>query len=173
MAPRTLQCENNYDHEVFNGDLGYVLDVDPVEKRVAVAFPPSLGGGAPHVVEYQGRMLDQIQLAWAITVHKAQGSEYPTTVIPLSAVQKPLLNRRIFYTALSRAKDLAIVVSTGPALRAAIADAGDERRQSHLRTKLEALLAGAAGGRTPEPERALGDGPLRSSDASEGMATLV
>ena len=147
VGDRVLQTENNYDEAVFNGDLGRVTKADPQEGRLWVAFPSAAGAGREHVVQYSGRLLDQLQLAWAITVHKAQGSEYPAVIIPVSLDQRPLLNRRVLYTGLSRARSLAVLVATRQAMELAVQHTGDERRQSELGTK----LAGALGGSCPPP----------------------
>ena len=147
VGDRVLQTENNYDEAVFNGDLGRVTKADPQEGRLWVAFPSAAGAGREHVVQYSGRLLDQLQLAWAITVHKAQGSEYPAVIIPVSLDQRPLLNRRILYTGLSRARSLAVLVATRQAMELAVQHTGDERRLSELGTK----LSGALGGSCPPP----------------------
>ena len=153
VGDRVLQTENNYDEAVFNGDLGRVTKAEPQEGRLWVAFP-SAGAGQDHVVQYSGRLLEQLQLAWAITVHKAQGSEYPAVVIPLCLNQRPLLNRRILYTGLSRARQLAVIVATRQALDLAVQHTGDERRQSMLSTKLEGALGRGAATSQPAPTHA-------------------
>lgn len=129
---RVMQVENDYDKEVYNGDLGLVRAIDTVREEV--------------VVDYEGRLvaygfgeLDQVVLAYATTIHKAQGSEYPAVVVPLTTQHYPMLQRRLVYTAVTRGKRLVVIVGQKKAL--AIAVRGDARTRRW--SKLREWMAGA------------------------------
>ena len=91
MRDKVIQTENDYDKDVFNGDVGIVEKVDLVEQQVAVRFDERL-------VKYDFGELDEISLAYAITIHKSQGSEFPAVVIPLATQHYMLLQRNLIYT---------------------------------------------------------------------------
>ena len=127
---RVIQLRNNYERDVFNGDLGVIRQVtmDPV--TVAVEFE-----GARRVV-YEPAELDEIRHAWAITIHKSQGSEFPAVVIPVSTQHFVMLQRKLIYTAVTRGRRLVILVGERRALEIAVDKAGDERRWTGLRERL-------------------------------------
>jgi len=113
---RVLQLVNNYDKDVFNGDQGYIVEAYPRERRLIVDFPQSGGRAAAYgesKKEYQGIELAQLELAYAITVHKAQGGEAKHVVMALSPQHGRMLTRRLVYTGLTRAKELLVVVAPG------------------------------------------------------------
>jgi exodeoxyribonuclease V alpha subunit len=89
--------------DVFNGDLGTVSAIDSEEQEVEVTFPS-------HTVVYDNADLNEISLAWAVTIHKSQGSEIRVVIIPLFMQQYLMLNRNLLYTGLTRAKKLAVLV---------------------------------------------------------------
>ena len=97
-----IQTENDYDKGVFNGDIGQVLAIDPAEQELDVDFD------GPQVA-YEFGELDELSLAYAITIHKSQGSEFPAVVIPLATQQFMLLQRNLIYTGVTRAKQLVVL----------------------------------------------------------------
>ena len=149
---KLIQIRNNYEKNVFNGDIGVVERVDPGEGALWAAFDGEL-------VEYTGGSLDEVVHAFAVTVHKSQGSEYPAVVVPLHTQHFPMLQRNLVYTALTRARRLAVFVGTKKALAIAIKNARVRRRWSRLAERLRSaagLPALARGEDIPEetaPER--------------------
>jgi exodeoxyribonuclease V alpha subunit len=108
-----MQIENDYDKEVYNGDLGVVSRIDPEEGEVAVDFEG-------REVIYGFAELDELVLAYATTIHKSQGSEYPAVVIPLTTQHYPMLQRNLVYTGVTRGKRLVVLVGQRKALAIAI-----------------------------------------------------
>lgn len=137
---KVIQTENNYDKEVFNGDIGQITALDPLEKEVRIDFE-----GREVVYDYGE--LDEIALAYAITIHKSQGSEFPAVVIPIATQQYLLLQRNLIYTAITRGKKLVILVGQRRALEMAIRNNRTTRRYGGLLARLRA----AAGATSPEP----------------------
>ena len=129
---KVMQLCNNYDKGVFNGDLGRISAVDPEEGSVKVDF-------IDRVVNYESDELDEINLAYATSVHKSQGSEYPAVVLPLHTSHYLLLHRSILYTAVTRGKKLVVVVGSRKALAMAIRNFRVEKRNTGLMEKLAAL----------------------------------
>jgi exodeoxyribonuclease V alpha subunit len=129
VRDKVIQTENNYDKEVFNGDIGQVSRVDPVEREATVSF-------AEREVVYDYGELDQLSLAYAITIHKAQGSEFPVVVIPLAMQHYLLLQRNLLYTGVTRGKRLVVLAGQEKALAAAVRNNRVERRFSGLRWRL-------------------------------------
>ncbi|HEU5161585.1 MAG TPA: AAA family ATPase, partial [Thermoanaerobaculia bacterium] len=131
LAPgdKVMQTENDYDKDVFNGDLGVVRSVD-VQNRTAVI---DFDGRA---VEYEAAELDAIALAWATTIHKSQGSEYPAVVIALLTEQAIMLQRNLLYTAITRGRKLVVLVGQKKAIAMAVRNASARRRYSKLRERL-------------------------------------
>ncbi|MBI1741882.1 ATP-dependent RecD-like DNA helicase [Candidatus Acetothermia bacterium] len=130
VGDKVMQIRNNYEKDVFNGDIGRVLDVDRIEQQVSVLFP---GRGR---VEYEVADLSELVPAYAITVHKSQGSEYRAIVLPLLTQHYVMLQRNLLYTALTRAKELAVLVGTKKALMIAIKNNPVVQRNSQLALKL-------------------------------------
>jgi exodeoxyribonuclease V alpha subunit len=126
-----LQTENNYDKDVFNGDIGQIVTIDPDEREVAVRFDQ-------REVSYDYGELDELSLAYAITIHKSQGSEFPVVVIPLAMQHYLLLQRNLIYTAITRGKQLVIVIGQSKALAAAVRNNRTGRRFSGLLARLKA-----------------------------------
>ncbi len=106
---RIIQLTNDYNREVFNGDLGIILAIDTVEQEVAVQY-------GERTVVYDYADLNEIALAWCVTIHKSQGSEYPVVILPIYMQHYMMLTRNLFYTGLTRAKKLAIVVGAKKAI---------------------------------------------------------
>jgi exodeoxyribonuclease V alpha subunit len=136
LAPgdRVLQTENDYDREVYNGDLGLVTAVDPGEGALRVSFEG-------REVTYGFDDLDTLQLAWATTIHKSQGSEYPAVVIPLAMTHYAMLERNLLYTAVTRGKRLVVLVGD----RRAVAVAAKRSSAGRRVTRLAGLLRERAG----------------------------
>jgi exodeoxyribonuclease V alpha subunit len=97
LGDKVMQIENNYDREVFNGDIGFVTGIDQVEDELAVTFDG-------RVVSYPFGELDELVLCYATTIHKSQGSEYPVVVIPISTQHFMMLKRNLIYTGITRGK---------------------------------------------------------------------
>ncbi len=127
---KVIQTRNNYDKEVFNGDIGVVRAVDRTEREVSVEFDGRR-------VVYEFGEMDELEPAWAITVHKSQGSEFPCVIVPVAMEQFVLLQRNLIYTAITRGKALAIVVGQRKALAAAVRNDRVRERVSGLRARLE------------------------------------
>ncbi len=126
---KVIQMVNNYDKEVFNGDIGRIAFVDEEESTIRVEYDG-------REVLYEFGELDEITLAYAITIHKSQGSEYPAVVIPLSMQHYTLLERNLIYTAVTRAKKLVMIIGDPKALAMAIGN----RRSSQRLTGLAARI---------------------------------
>ena len=126
---RVIQLRNNYELDVFNGDMGRVTSIDEDTSTVRVEFDE-------RPVAYGFDELDELTLAYAITVHKSQGSEYPAVVLPLIPQHFMLLQRNVLYTAVTRAKRLVVIVGDPKALRRAIANTTVTRRNTRLAERL-------------------------------------
>ncbi len=124
-----IQHVNDYQREVFNGDLGTILKIDLEEQEVVVQF-------AEREVRYDYADLGELALAWAVTVHKSQGSEYPVVIFPLFMQHYMLLSRNLLYTGLTRAKQLAILVGPTKAIGVALNRIMDRRRYTALADRL-------------------------------------
>jgi exodeoxyribonuclease V alpha subunit len=122
---KVMQVENNYDKEVYNGDLGIVSRIDVDEGEVVVAFED-------RKVTYGFGELDELVLAYATTIHKSQGSEYPAVIIPLSTQHYPMLQRNLVYTGVTRGKGLVVLIGQRKALAIAIKGKQTRRRWSKL-----------------------------------------
>ena len=132
---KVMQIRNDYEKDVFNGDIGIVVHIDRARYRIIINFD-----GRP--VSYEKDELDDITLAYAVSVHKAQGSEYQAVVMPLLTQHFIMLQRNLFYTALTRAKKLSIIIGSYKALHIAIKNDKPIKRNSLIKEKL--LEAGAA-----------------------------
>jgi exodeoxyribonuclease V alpha subunit len=129
---KVMQTVNNYDRDVYNGDIGYVTDVDSEEQELAVNFEG-------RTVSYAFGELDEIVLCYATSIHKSQGSEYPAVVIPLSTQHYMMLERNLVYTGITRGKRLVVLVGQKRALAMAVKGRDVERRWSKLQERLRAL----------------------------------
>lgn len=134
QGDRVLQLRNNYDKEVFNGDLGWVADVDQEEGALAVDFDGNL-------VACDSTELEDLSLAYAVSVHKSQGCEYPAVVVPVVTQHYVLLMRNLLYTALTRARRLAVFIGSEKALRLGLANVTSGRRMTHLAQRVRAIFA--------------------------------
>jgi exodeoxyribonuclease V alpha subunit len=133
---RVMQIKNNYDlyweredgswgNGVFNGDIGTILRIDYADEKMQIEFDDRLA-------DYDFNMLDELEPAYAVTVHKSQGSEYPIVVIPLGSASEMLLSRNLFYTAVTRAQNMVILVGREEKVRTMV----ENNRQSMRYTGL-------------------------------------
>jgi exodeoxyribonuclease V alpha subunit len=129
---KVMQVENDYAREVYNGDLGIVQQVDEEEAELVVTFDG-------RDVGYGFGELDELVLAYATTIHKSQGSEYPAVVIPLVTQHYMMLARNLLYTGVTRGKRLVVLVGQRKALAIAVRSQGSRRRWSKLRDHLTGL----------------------------------
>ncbi len=126
---KVMQIRNNYEKEVFNGDIGIVKEIDPPQFRISIDFDG-------RVLTYEREEMNEIVLAYAVSVHKSQGSEYQSVVIPLLTQHYIMLQRNLFYTALTRAKKLSCVVGSYKALHIAIKNDKPVKRNCRLKDRL-------------------------------------
>ena len=126
---KVMQIRNNYDKDVYNGDIGRIVSIDREAQEVTVNFD-----GKP--VSYDFADLDEIVLAYAVSVHKSQGSEYPVVVMPLLTQHYLLLQRNLLYTAITRGKKLVVIIGTKKALGIAIRNNKQQLRYTRLKERL-------------------------------------
>ncbi|MDB6032592.1 MAG: recombinase RecD [Verrucomicrobiales bacterium] len=127
---KVIQTENNYDKRVFNGDIGQITKLDSVEREVTVLFDT-------REVIYDYGELDEVNLAYAITIHKSQGSEFPAVVIPVATQHYMLLQRNLIYTGITRGKKLVMLIGQQKALAMAVSNNRTEARFSGLLERLK------------------------------------
>ena len=130
-----MQTANDYDKEVFNGDLGFVSTIDADAQEVTITFDG-------RDVVYQFGELDEVSLAFSTTIHKSQGSEYPAVVIPVGMTHYMMLRRNLIYTGVTRGKKLVVLVGQRKAVGIAVRSAEGGRRWSKLRELLEGGVVG-------------------------------
>ncbi|MFO0878911.1 MAG: ATP-dependent RecD-like DNA helicase [Gemmataceae bacterium] len=133
VGDRVLQTQNDYDKEVFNGDIGRVVRIDEIQREMIVEFDG-------REVSYDHGELDEITLAWSMTIHKSQGSEYPAVVIPLHTQHFKMLQRNLLYTAVTRGRKLVVIVGSRQALELAIRNQDTTRRYTLLADRLRQAL---------------------------------
>jgi exodeoxyribonuclease V alpha subunit len=129
IGDRVIQTENDYNRDVFNGDLGVIEKINRVEQEVVVGFE-----GRP--VEYDFGDLDELSLAYVLSIHKSQGSEFPCVVIPLHTQHYMMLQRNLLYTGVTRGKRLVILVGTKKALGMTVRRQDTNQRHTALRRRL-------------------------------------
>ena len=134
QGDRVMQIRNNYDKNVFNGDLGYIQAVDMEERTLMLDFDGTL-------VEYEVSELDELTLAYATTIHKSQGSEYPIVVMPVLMNHYVMLQRNLIYTGITRAKKICVLIGSTKALAYAIHNMTVLKRNTKLKERLNPLLA--------------------------------
>ena len=130
-APRdkVIQQVNNYDKELFNGNIGVVFSINIEEILLQINFDES-------IVDYEFNELDEISLAYAISIHKAQGSEYPAVIMPLVIQYYMLLERNLFYTGVTRGKQLVILIAKTKALTMELNNQHSQCRVTNLISRL-------------------------------------
>ena len=129
LQDKVMQIQNNYEKEVFNGDLGRIVRIDPESQEVIIDFD---GRRVP----YDYADLDEVVLAYAISIHKSQGSEYPAVVMPILTQHYVLLQRNLIYTAVTRGRKLVVIVGTRKALAMGIKNDKTKRRYTFLQKRL-------------------------------------
>ena len=130
VGDKVMQIRNNYDYDVFNGDIGRVVAIEHIDKKVYIQFPDKQ-------VAYDTADLGELVLAYATTVHKAQGSEYPVVVIPLHTQHYLMLQRNLLYTGITRAKERVVIVGTKRAIGICIRNNQVMQRNSYLAERLQ------------------------------------
>jgi exodeoxyribonuclease V alpha subunit len=129
VGDKVMQIRNNYDLNVFNGDIGRIRAIEAVEQEVQVEFDG-------RAVTYEYSDLDELVLAYACSIHKSQGSEYPCVVIPVHTQHYMMLQRNLLYTAITRGKRLVILVGSKRALAIAVKNDTIGRRCTRLAERL-------------------------------------
>jgi exodeoxyribonuclease V alpha subunit len=138
VGDKVMHLRNNYQKEVFNGEIGMVREADPRQGRWVVDYDD-------RQVAYDEADLDELSLAYAITVHKSQGSEYPVIILPLVTQHYIMLQRNLFYTALTRARQMVVLIGSPKAVRVAVQTDKPRQRQSLLRWRLNPSVSPEAG----------------------------
>jgi exodeoxyribonuclease V alpha subunit len=124
-----MQTENDYEKEVFNGDIGFVTTIDSDANEVTISFDG-------RTVTYGLGELDEVMLCYATTIHKSQGSEYPAVVIPIMTQHYMMLERNLLYTGITRGQKLVVLVGQKKAVGIAVRGNKDRRRWSKLQERL-------------------------------------
>ena len=130
IGDRVIQTENNYNRDVYNGDLGVIAKINRIEQVLHVDFEG-------RSVEYDFGDLDELALAYVLSIHKSQGSEFPCVVIPVHTQHYLMLQRNLLYTAITRGKKLVVVVGTKKALGMAVRRADTGQRHTTLKKRLQ------------------------------------
>jgi exodeoxyribonuclease V alpha subunit len=126
---KVIQTENDYEKDIFNGDIGQIVKFDLFEREVLIRFDQREG-------LYDFGELDEISLAYAITIHKSQGSEFPAIVTPLAMQQYMLLQRNLVYTGITRGKKLVVLIGQRKALALVVKNNRTENRFSGLLARM-------------------------------------
>ena len=134
QGDRVMQLRNNYAKEVFNGDQGYIREVDTEDRMLTVDFDGKK-------VEYDVTELDELTLAYATTIHKAQGSEYPIVVMPVLMTHFVMLQRNLIYTGITRAKKICVLLGAAKALAYAVRNVSVLKRNTRLKERLNPSVA--------------------------------
>jgi exodeoxyribonuclease V alpha subunit len=145
VGDKVMQLRNDYDRNVWNGDVGVVLRIEPEEASVVVGFDErareaSGASSYEREVAYDAAALDDLTLAYACSIHKSQGSEYPAVVIPFLTTHFVMLSRNLLYTAVTRGKKLVVLVTDPRALSLALGSARREERKTRLAARLAEAL---------------------------------
>jgi len=133
LNDKVMQIRNNYDKDVFNGDIGRIRRIDKENQEIGVEVDG-------RVLTYDFSELEELVLAYAVTVHKAQGSEYPAVILPILTQHYVMLQRNLLYTGMTRARKLAVIVGSKKALAIAVHNSQIQRRYTLLGDRLKGLL---------------------------------
>jgi exodeoxyribonuclease V alpha subunit len=144
QGDKVMQIVNDYDKEVFNGDLGFVTRVDETEREIEISYDG-------RAVVYDFGELDEVVPAYACSIHKSQGSEYPAVIIPLHTQHYRMLTKPVLYTGVTRGKKLVVLVGSRKALHIAVRKAEESQRVSGLRDRLMPSTASPAPGQDQAP----------------------
>ena len=132
LGDKVMQIRNNYDKEVFNGDIGRVVSIDPLNQLLTVRIDE-------RPVAYDFSELDELVLAYCVSIHKSQGSEYPAVVVPIMMTHYIMLQRNLLYTAVTRAERLMVIVGTKRAIAVAVRNDKIAKRHTALDVRLRAI----------------------------------
>jgi exodeoxyribonuclease V alpha subunit len=113
VGDKVMQTRNNYDKDVYNGDIGFIRNIDIIEQTMCVDFDGRLA-------QYEWSEADELTLAYAVSVHKAQGSEFPVVVMPVVTQHYLMLQRNLLYTAVTRARNLCVLTGSRRAIGIAV-----------------------------------------------------
>jgi exodeoxyribonuclease V alpha subunit len=141
VGDKVMQTRNNYDKGVFNGDIGWIRRINKEDSTLDVEFLEEAG---PLMVSYDFHELDELVLAYAVTVHKSQGSEYPVIILPLFREHRMLLQRNLLYTAITRAKRFCVLIGQPAALEMAVRNDRVALRNTALGERLLLLSKGGS-----------------------------
>jgi exodeoxyribonuclease V alpha subunit len=133
VGDRVMQRRNNYDKNVFNGDVGSIIEIDKEDQTLAVQYPEQ-------AVEYEFADVDELGHAFSLTIHKSQGSEYPACIIAIHTQHYMMLQRNLVYTALTRAKKIAVFVGSKRAIQMAVRNRNVVPRYTRLAQRLQMLV---------------------------------
>jgi len=125
VGDKVMQLKNNYDKDVYNGDIGQINSIDMEDQKLEISF-------SGRVVPYEFIELEDITLAYATTVHKSQGSEYPCVIMPITTAHYIMLQRNLLYTAVTRASKMMIIVGSKQALGMALGNKKAKKRNTSL-----------------------------------------
>ena len=133
VGDKVMQTVNDYEKDVFNGDIGRITKIEEVEREITIRYDDR------HVV-YDFAELDELQPSYAVTIHKSQGSEYPVVVVPVHTQHYMMLQRNLLYTAVTRGKKLVVLVGTKKAIWMAVRRLDSTQRITTLRDRLKAAV---------------------------------
>lgn len=136
LGDKVMQVKNNYDKAVFNGDMGIINEIDLEDGILWVRFPDSEGDVT---IPYEGSELEELTLAYAISVHKSQGSEFPIVVMVITQQHNIMLQRNLLYTGITRARSLVVLVGTQAAVHKAVLNNRVSNRYTYLSERLKAV----------------------------------
>ncbi|HHV62508.1 MAG TPA: AAA family ATPase [Firmicutes bacterium] len=143
QGDKVMQIRNNYNKMVFNGDIGRIEHIDEEDRVIVVSYPDSdgtrSGASGTRRVEYEQHELDELVLAYAMSVHKSQGGEYPVVVMPVTTQHYMMLQRNLLYTGITRAKRLVVLVGTKKAIAIAVKNTKTDSRYTALAEGLRAM----------------------------------
>jgi exodeoxyribonuclease V alpha subunit len=134
VGDKVMQIQNDYEKDAFNGDIGFVAAIDTDEAEVLIDFDG-------RQIVYEFGELDEVVLAYATTIHKSQGSEYPAVVIPVLTQHYPMLQRNLLYTGITRGARLVVLIGQKSAVSIAVRGVRERRRWSKLRELLTGNVA--------------------------------